>query len=944
MLMKTKISLACLAVMLMATAGGAWAQEGRPLTFGEATVGSLDTIRRWFFEAEAGQAVRVTAESAGFDTMIEIVSSDGEVLAANDDCSSLTTDSCLEVTIPLAGRYEIRVSAFMGAGTGFYTVAVQQSSTATSAGNVTALVMDTASPGRLGEGDQAVGRWSFDAEAGQPVRVTAESAAFDTVLTLLSAAGEVLGENDDCSSLTTDSCLEMTIPLAGRYEIRVGAFGRGGGAYEVAAHIVGAAPPPDPSAEPSGAPVVGELQQDDPAYVSGEYYDQFTVEVGPGETLMAEVQSDAFETHLVMTSPSEQRTSRSGATRHGRSRVRLEVSAAEPGVWRVNVTSALPGETGAYRLWLDVGSSGPTLVHGTLEDGDAEGRGGEYVDVHRFEARDLNCSVRLRGQAGLRVRVLGSDGYHAEGDAIPVDGDTVVLDDVLLGRQHRVLVTGAVGQTGDYTLEIGAGCSVAGRGPEAAAGQTYGLFVGISDYGGRASDLPRTADDARRLAGTLVNAGVLPAGNAIVLTDQEATVEGLTEAIEGLGSQISQEDRFVLFYSGHAGREPVVNPEAADPDGKDETLELFDGALRDNEVNDLLSQIEAGLTLVALDTCFAGGFAKELISVPGRMGLFSSEEDGRSLVSPRAGGYLSQFLMDAVAGGGADADGDGAIRAIELRQYLHERFRTDVKGSYDDIVWGRGPAYQHLQVDPGSVRPTDVIFHLQAMPVSIAAAEAQTLGEIVGASLEATGGREAMARVESVRQAGTLSMSTPFGDLEGSVESIIIPNQRLYQRVDLDVYGRTTGWNGVAAWQSDDTQGVTDLTGPEAAAMVAESSLHPFWDYGATGPDSAEFSRRADADLAGRNHHVVQVSRQGVDSQVFVDADTMLVSRIQITEDVPGMGAVTVTGDRYDYEEHGGVLWPLGNRVELPGALTIDARVSVVEVNGEVNHLIFERP
>ena len=192
-----------------------------------------------------------------------------------------------------------------------------------------------------------------------------------------------------------------------------------------------------------------------------------------------------------------------------------------------------------------------------------------------------------------------------------------------------------------------------------------------------------------------------------------------------------------------------------------------------------------------------------------------------------------------------------------------------------------------------------------------------------------------MARVESVRQAGTLLMSTPFGDLEGSVESIIIPNRRLYQRVDLDVDGRTTGWNGVTAWQSDYTQGVTE-------AWVA-SSLHPFWDYGATSPDSAEFSRLADAELAGRNHHVVQVSRPGVDSQVFVDADTMLVSRIQITEDVPGMGAVTVTGDRYDYQEHGGVMWPLGNRVELPGVVTIDARVSVIEVNGEVDRSIFER-
>ena len=72
------------------------------------------------------------------------------------------------------------------------------------------------------------------------------------------------------------------------------------------------------------------------------------------------------------------------------------------------------------------------------------------------------------------------------------------------------------------------------------------------------------------------------------------------------------------------------------------------------------------------------------------------------------------------------------------------------------------------------------------------AARAQTLEEIVDASLEATGGREALGRIASVRQTGTFSMSTPFGDLEGDVESVIIPNQKLYQSLDSDLFQQTT--------------------------------------------------------------------------------------------------------------------------------------------------------
>ena len=532
-----------------------------------------------------------------------------------------------------------------------------------------------------------VGRWSFEAEAGQEVRVTAESAAFDTVLELRSPAGEVLAENDDCL-FSTDSCLETILPVAGRYEIWVTAYFDGTGAYEVTAHTVRVGSPDEDSAEPVGTPVVGALQQGDQAYVSGEHYDEYTVEVGPGGTLVAEVQSDAFETYLVVISPSGDRTSRPGAMRHGLSWVRLEVDAAEAGTWQVNVTSATAAETGSYQLWLDARGAGPTLVYGMLEVGDAEGRDGEYVDVHLVEVRALDCfAVSLSGAAGLRARLLGPAGYHAESDTILADGSTVVLDDVLSAEgQHRVLVMGASGQTGAYTLEIGVGCRVAGS-------------------------RPRTAE----------------------------------------------------------------------------------------------------------------------------------------------------------------------------------------------------------------------------------------LDEIVNSSLEATGGREALARVESVRQTGTASISTPFGELEGSFESVVVPNQSFYQRFDSDLFQLTTAWNGVTVWTLDNISGVVvdDATETTPSLAAMESWPHPFWSYGTSGADAPEFSLLDDAELNGRNHHVVQVSWQGTDSQVFVDADTMLVSRIQVVESGIGMGAVTVvTADMYDYDEHGGVMWAAGSRTETQG-ITIDARIYVVEVNGEVDPSIF---
>ncbi len=240
-------------------------------------------------------------------------------------------------------------------------------------------------------------------------------------------------------------------------------------------------------------------------------------------------------------------------------------------------------------------------------------------------------------------------------------------------------------------------------------------------------------------------------------------------------------------------------------------------------------------------------------------------------------------------------------------------------------------------------RTTDLILALSLLACTDAA-RAQTLDEIVDGSLQATGGRDALASIESVRQTGTFTMSTPFGDLEGGYESVVIPNQKLYQSFDSELFQQRTGWNGSAAWQSDSTQGVTDVTGPQLAALVGQSSLHPFWDYGSSGPFAPEYGRLDDAELNGRNHHLVQVDWQGVAFEVFVDAETMLVSRIQFASEVPGIGTVAATADASDYEEHGGVMWSASNTFEVEGALRIDMSIDAVEINGEVDHSIFEKP
>jgi uncharacterized caspase-like protein len=200
------------------------------------------------------------------------------------------------------------------------------------------------------------------------------------------------------------------------------------------------------------------------------------------------------------------------------------------------------------------------------------------------------------------------------------------------------------------------------------------------------------------------------------ITDADATAENLRDAIERLAAQTGPQDTFVLFYSGHGDRiERAAGPEVFDPDSLDETLELYDDAISDDELRVMLDSVRAGTTLLLLDSCFSGGFAKDVISVPGRMGLFSSEEDLTSQVAFkfRAGGYLAYFLDEAIGDRLADEDQNGNVTALELSEYVHARYREDIKPASGGSVARSGGAqssYQRLVVDRGSIGPYDVLF------------------------------------------------------------------------------------------------------------------------------------------------------------------------------------------------------------------------------------------
>lgn len=567
--------------------------------------------------------------------------------------------------------------------------------------------------------------YDFEGQAGELASIDLQSQEFDTYLMLIAPDGEHFS-NDDFEASQNHSLLTMTLPQSGTYQVVVTSYQAGeSGSYTLALNT-------DTPTMASGLAESGVLEEADSTLDSGEYYDSYEISGTPGQRVNVSLSSDAFDPYLIVRTPAGEAFQNDDDATSSNSFV--EFTIAESGTHRVLVTSFAPGESGSYALnvtYPDAGISqmaesdeitelaiGESLA-GSLQDSDAQLENGEYRDLYSF-----------MGTSGQVMRIeLNSDQFDTYLAIVTPSGEDIQNDDfngssevsvieipLQESGRYRILATSYTsGERGAYQLSLTTGSAPASE-PAQSGGKVYGIFAGIADYPDEGNDLAFTDEDAFRIRDALIEGAGMNPADAITLTDAQATRENLSGAIMELASKMQPEDTFVFFYSGHGSQQ--VNPngfEAADPDGKDETIELYDGALTDNDFNELLSTVASSRMLIVLDSCFSGGFSKDVISQPGRMGLFSSEEDVTSQVASkfRAGGYLSVFFEEAIQGGYADLDEDSVLTAIEISQYLHERFRNDVKSFGEDQyvrTSGSQMGYQHLVVDRGSIGPYDALF------------------------------------------------------------------------------------------------------------------------------------------------------------------------------------------------------------------------------------------
>lgn len=557
-------------------------------------------------------------------------------------------------------------------------------------------------------------------QAGESYTLRLASDVFDAYLYVRGPGSLAQDSDDDGQSL--NSRLTFTFPESGVARVYVTSFNRNAqGSYQLSVeragaeqpHVATGAPPPV-----SAQQIAGALAQGDAQLQSGEFVDTYPFQGVAGQQIELTLTSAEFDTYVAITGPNNFREFNDDDTANNTRNSRLVATIPADGAYTIHVTSYEPGEAGAYQLAInplhggagvlaggaETFAAGQTM-NGELAQGDAQLQSGEFVDNFQFQ-----------GQAGQRVVIdmrstafdpylilLAPSGAQEDNDdASPTDRNARIETTLAESGQYRIGATSyQPGERGPYvvTLQQGAAPQVSASD---SARRVYAVMVGISDYPGEGNDLPLTAEDARKLRDALARQGAL-AAESVTLIDAQATRAAVRQAFQRVAAAAGPNDLFLFFYSGH-GDQVRGRVDATEPDGKDETIELVDGAMTDNELAQMFAGVRAQTALLIIDACFSGGFGRDVVSRPGVMGLFSSEEDLTSSVADKfeAGGFLSHFIQTGLSGN-ADENRDRVITAGELSAFVRREFAREAQNVSAETQEGQRN-YQFPVVERGAVQ------------------------------------------------------------------------------------------------------------------------------------------------------------------------------------------------------------------------------------------------
>ena len=227
-------------------------------------------------------------------------------------------------------------------------------------------------------------------------------------------------------------------------------------------------------------------------------------------------------------------------------------------------------------------------------------------------------------------------------------------------------------------------------------------------------------------------------------------------------------------------------------------------------------------------------------------------------------------------------------------------------------------------------------------------AAAQTVDEIVEKHLTAIGGRAALAKLESRLMVGTITLSTPGGDVTGPIEALTERPNKARTLINLDLSALGAGpmridqrFDGTRGYMLDSMQGDRPITGSQLEIMKASMFPSAFIDYKERG---ATVELKGKEKVGDRDAYVLIFTPKGGPAvRQYLDAESYLPVRAVVSVEVPGMGTLDQVSDFLDQRDVDGVKVPFLVK-SSSAAQSFTITVTKVEHNVKVDETLFVKP
>ncbi len=261
------------------------------------------------------------------------------------------------------------------------------------------------------------------------------------------------------------------------------------------------------------------------------------------------------------------------------------------------------------------------------------------------------------------------------------------------------------------------------------------------------------------------------------------------------------------------------------------------------------------------------------------------------------------------------------------------------------IVVGNDQDFDESMSAFGEVNEIDVTIALPAVEAPEATEDDMARGkELLAKSVEALGGSEAFASVQSIKQTGTLTLIRPMGEMSIDVEALVAFPDKAKSTMRTPMGEITQLLNGDQVWMIN-PMGAAQPAPPQMRdAMIEEMWGNLVFLYSQVNEEGLAIQHLGQEEIDGKPVDALLITPPGVTPfRFYLDTETMFPVK-KAGQTVTQQGPTEIETTLSDYRDVGGVKLPFKQTIVQNGQPAGESVTNSIEINPEIPADAFAAP